>query len=336
MSDYPEPDPLPPPLPIFNPINWPQVEGTGGGGGGGAGFQGLQGVTGPFGSPPGPQGFQGIAGIQGAQGYQGDLGLQGVQGFDAVGLQGYQGTQGTEGFQGSQGYQGFDAVGLQGYQGHQGVEGLQGYQGVQGIHGLQGFQGIEGLQGFQGNDGLNGVQGNLGLQGYQGAGGAGTFVWNWYAYSNVLTSTGIFYTDNPIASSTSMSITRYTLNGLLQGDTNSSFVLRVLAVGTSLSDMYTVTGSGPGTPYNVPFQIVITIGSNPPTGNITYLNTVYQLGGEWNAAAPPANNCKYGSISVGPTIPYNGSPTTSSLQVGFDLVSLSSQAYLLSSLKEVF
>lgn len=39
-SDYPEPDPLPPPLPIFNNSNWPQVltpSGGGGGGGGGGG-----------------------------------------------------------------------------------------------------------------------------------------------------------------------------------------------------------------------------------------------------------------------------------------------------------
>lgn len=38
MSDYPEPDPLPPPLPIFNSVNWPQIETSTGGGGGGGGF----------------------------------------------------------------------------------------------------------------------------------------------------------------------------------------------------------------------------------------------------------------------------------------------------------
>lgn len=38
MSDYPEPDPLPPPLPIFNAVNWPQIDTVGGGGGGGGGF----------------------------------------------------------------------------------------------------------------------------------------------------------------------------------------------------------------------------------------------------------------------------------------------------------
>lgn len=65
MSDYPEPDPLPPPLPIFNPINWPQVEvPTGGGGGGGVGTQGYQGFQGiTIGGTQGPQGFQGVVGI---------------------------------------------------------------------------------------------------------------------------------------------------------------------------------------------------------------------------------------------------------------------------------
>lgn len=59
MSEYSPPDPLPPPLPVFNNINWIAPEfGTGGGGGNIAGPQG------PFG-PAGPQGdigFQGPAG----------------------------------------------------------------------------------------------------------------------------------------------------------------------------------------------------------------------------------------------------------------------------------
>lgn len=36
-NDYPQPDPLPPPLQVFNNVNWPQVQLQGGGGGGGGG-----------------------------------------------------------------------------------------------------------------------------------------------------------------------------------------------------------------------------------------------------------------------------------------------------------
>lgn len=36
-NDYPQPDPLPPPLQVFNNVNWPQIQLQGGGGGGGGG-----------------------------------------------------------------------------------------------------------------------------------------------------------------------------------------------------------------------------------------------------------------------------------------------------------
>lgn len=72
MSNYPEPDPLPPPLPIFNPLNWPQVDITGGGGL--AGLQGPTGATGQF----------GVQGTQGVGGSTGLLGRQGPQGVPAV------------------------------------------------------------------------------------------------------------------------------------------------------------------------------------------------------------------------------------------------------------
>lgn len=79
MSDYPEPDPIPPPLPVFNPINWPQLDTDVVVGGGGAGTQGFQGIVGA--GFQGLQGFQGFAGVSGVQGLQGLQGLQGVQGI---------------------------------------------------------------------------------------------------------------------------------------------------------------------------------------------------------------------------------------------------------------
>jgi hypothetical protein len=47
MSDYTEPNPLPPPLPVFNPVNWPQtfVPASAMGGGGGASSAGQNGQT---------------------------------------------------------------------------------------------------------------------------------------------------------------------------------------------------------------------------------------------------------------------------------------------------
>lgn len=50
MSDYPQPNPTPPPLPVFNPINWPQMIQQGGGGG--VGIQGIQGEQGSSPSLP--------------------------------------------------------------------------------------------------------------------------------------------------------------------------------------------------------------------------------------------------------------------------------------------
>lgn len=63
MSNYNPPDPLPPPLTIFNNVNWEIPDVLGGGGGGGAGPQGIAG-------PIGPQGVQGLVG-SGTQGLQG-------------------------------------------------------------------------------------------------------------------------------------------------------------------------------------------------------------------------------------------------------------------------
>lgn len=75
MSDYKPPDPLPPPLPIFNGVNWKISEdmiiGTGGGGMGVQGAQGLQ----------GNQGFQGNVGTAGTAGTAGAQGFQGWQGI---------------------------------------------------------------------------------------------------------------------------------------------------------------------------------------------------------------------------------------------------------------
>lgn len=117
MSDYPEPDPTPPPLPVFNPINFPQIE-TGGGGG----VAGAQGPTGPSGvaGPQGPAGSSltlryNMAGFQffypsgilsaelamtnytftgGILGFQGRLGLQFSDNFGVV-------TSGYPGFSSS-------------------------------------------------------------------------------------------------------------------------------------------------------------------------------------------------------------------------------------------
>lgn len=115
MSNYNPPDPLPPPLTIFNNVNW-EVPDVISGGGGGAG---PQGIAGPIG-PQGLQGNQGIVGVQGSQGSQGILGLQGI-----VGLQGNQGWQGIvgAGTQGNQGWQGIVGSGTQGQQGLQGTAG---------------------------------------------------------------------------------------------------------------------------------------------------------------------------------------------------------------------
>jgi hypothetical protein len=68
MSEYTAPNPLPPPLPIFNGVNWNiQDVVTGGGPQGFQGVQGVQGI-GTASTIPGPQGAQGVQGTQGAQG----------------------------------------------------------------------------------------------------------------------------------------------------------------------------------------------------------------------------------------------------------------------------
>ena len=147
MSNYNPPDPLPPPLTIFNNINWevPELIGNGG-----AGFQGLQGPAGggTGGGGIGPQGFQGFQGRQG-------LGQQGNQGF--IGINGLQGRQGLQGF-----------------------DGLQGMQGIQGVQGTQGFQGHQGYQGIQGQAGSSTsvFPYRTETTSFTGDPGAGKFLWN--------------------------------------------------------------------------------------------------------------------------------------------------------------
>lgn len=73
MSDYNPPDPLPPPLPIFNNLNW-VISDVQTGGGGGAGTQGFQGLQGFGIGSTGAVGPQGVRGFQGWQGFQGNIG----------------------------------------------------------------------------------------------------------------------------------------------------------------------------------------------------------------------------------------------------------------------
>jgi hypothetical protein len=73
MSNYNPPDPLPPPLTIFNNVNW-EIPDVISGGGGGAGPQGIA----------GPQGLQGVQGSAGSAGSAGSQGLQGIVGFQGI------------------------------------------------------------------------------------------------------------------------------------------------------------------------------------------------------------------------------------------------------------
>jgi len=75
MSNYNPPDPLPPPLTIFNNVNWEVPDVISGGGGGGAGPQGIA----------GPQGLQGVQGSAGSAGSAGSQGSQGLVGATGVG-----------------------------------------------------------------------------------------------------------------------------------------------------------------------------------------------------------------------------------------------------------
>lgn len=222
-------------------------------------------------------------------------------------------------------------VGPQGVQGGIGI-GVQGFQGNQGLQG-GGGAGTQGPQGWQGGGGL-GTQGPQGFQGTAGGGG-GTTTYNFYSYGNSLSANGYFYTDT-IGATTTTKCVRYTLNGQYQGSSSSGdgfqLVIRDNIGVLTTTNFYNIVNAGV---YNAPFQIVATVGNNPTTSNTYYLNIVLQIGGEWNAASPPTQNCLVGSINCGPTIPFARSMIGNTFQVGYNFAS-SGTVYLISALKELF
>lgn len=186
-----------------------------------------------------------------------------------------------------------------------------------------------------GPTGPAGLAGTQGFQGIEGAGGASVTFNHYYNYATSLTSSGIIYNDT-IGATVNTNCVRYTLNGQYQGDAGNGDTFQMVisdSTGTmTTSDIYSMVNSGT---YNVPYQIVATVGNNPTTSNVYYLNVVLQIGGEWNASSPPVQNCLVGSINVGPTIPFGRSIIGNSFRVGFNFGS-GGTVYLLSALKELF